>query len=616
MLDEYGNMSLIEVYPESTKKSSPRKEITEPIASAPVVPIPIHIVPTIGIALKFNIIKDGSSEVDYESIVLDDLITQHELKKLKKEYNYKYTTELDSINKSIFSELELKHINIPNSENTEKCIGYLEYSGKLTELRFEKMNFIDYILNTFLDFINSITFIIHNKVQRRLNIHLNVVKILGSDITREFLYNNTKIMVFNESLLLNIRTPNEADLRKTIEISTKNSWTLYINSHSDFFFYYPEDFSETDEAIPNISDNNIHLLYYGKIGLINVHRFDENDKYLDETNFLFPIIQYLYKIKKYQLTESSVLNQLIIENKDKFITMYTELQTKNDAKILYYSEQISTNKDIIQKEEAKLAKLTLITDTNFNVNMQISKCQFIISNALELNTKFEAEVDKSRSYNKIYILYLDNLLHDVPFFNIITIGSNNRLTKNNKIVILKTFDFDDAFNYFKIMNVKSNNPVLNGLNELDLRHDDDKNILLDILLQITGDPLIIENISIMLNSNNISMNDISNIGRLLGLTETNIITSGCNTYRPHSRELSPSQILYIHDDPNGLAFGIHNKKTQLNHITRRQKKINLKQKTKGKKLKQRSKQYNLKQISRQKLRQKLRLKQKSKKITR
>jgi hypothetical protein len=611
MLDEYGNMSLIEIYPESTKKSSSKEEITEPIASAPVVPI--HIVPKIGIALKFNIIKDGSSEVDYESVDLDDLITQHELKKLKKEYNYKYTTELDSINKSIFSELELKHINIPNSENTEKCIGYLEYSGKLTELRFEKMNFIDYILNTFLDFINSITFIIHNKVQRRLNIHLNVVKILGSDITREFLYNNTKIMVFNESLLLNIRTPNEADLRKTIEISTKNSWTLYINSHSDFFFYYPEDFSETDEAIPNISDNNIHLLYYGKLGLMNLHRF-EYDKFIDETNFLFPIIQYLYKIKNYQLTESSVLNQLIIENKDKFITIYTELQTKNDANILLHTEQISANTDIIQKEEDKIAALKLTTESN--VTMQISKSQFIISNTLELNTKLEENIDKFKSYNKICILYLDNLLHDVPFFNIITLGSNKRLTKNNKIVILKTFYFDDAFNYFKIMNVKSTNPVLNGLNELDLRHDDDKIILLDILLQITGDPLIIENISIMLNRNNITMYEIANIGRLLGLTETNIITSGCNTYRPHSRELSPSQILYIHDDPNGLAFGIHNKKTQLNHITRRQKKINLKQKTKGKKLKQRSKQYNLKQISRQKLRQKLRLKQKSKKITR
>ncbi len=612
MLDEYGNMSLIEIYPESTKPSSPRKEITELIASAPVAPIPIHIVPTIGIALKFNIIKDGSSEVDYESVVLDDLITQHELKKLKKEYKYKYTTELDSINKSIFSELELKHINIPNSENTEKCIGYLEYSGKLTELRFEKMNFIDYILNTFLDFINSITFIIHNKVQRRLNIHLNVVKILGSDITKEFLYNNTKIMVFNESLLLNIRTPNEADLRKTMEISTKNSWTLYINSHSDFFFYYPEDFSETDEAIPNISDNNIHLLYYGKLGLMNLHRFEYN-KFIDETNFLFPIIQYLYKIKNYQLTESSVLNQLIIENKDKFITIYTELQTKNDANILLHTEQISANTDIIQKEEDKIAALKLTTESN--VTMQLSKCQFIISNALELNTKLEENIDKFKSYNKICILYLDNLLHDIPFFNIITLGSNNRLTKNNKIVILKTFYFDDKFNYFKIMNIKSTNPVLNGLNELDLRHDDDKIILLDILLQITGDPLIIENISIMLNRNNITMYEIANIGRLLGLTETNIITSGCNTYRPHSRELSPSQILYIHDDPNGLAFGIHRKiKTQKR--TRRQKKINLKQKTKGEKLKQRSKQYNLKQRSRQILKQKLRLKQKSKNITR
>ena len=62
MLDEYGNMSLIEIYPESTTKSSSKEEITEPIASAQVVPI--HIVPKIGIALKFNIIKEGSSEVD------------------------------------------------------------------------------------------------------------------------------------------------------------------------------------------------------------------------------------------------------------------------------------------------------------------------------------------------------------------------------------------------------------------------------------------------------------------------------------------------------------------------------------------------------------------------
>ena len=101
-----------------------------------------------------------------------------------------------------------------------------------------------------------------------------------------------------------------------MQTSTKNSWTLFINSHSDFIFYYPENFKTTDPILTSIFYHIIHLLYYGEIGLYNLHIIsDYTNKESYEADFMFVIIQYLYKIKNFKLTDTRVLNQLIIDNK-------------------------------------------------------------------------------------------------------------------------------------------------------------------------------------------------------------------------------------------------------------------------------------------------------------
>ena len=259
----------LEIEPRLTNKSSPKIEDIH--ASAP--PAPISIV------LKFTIIKDGSSAADYESVKLNDLISKEDLIKMKKEYKYTQFKDLHALKKHLFFELTLHSEIIRYSENTEKCIGYIELSGKY-------IKFIDSILDTFTDFISTITDIINNKVQKQLNIHLSVVKIENENITREVIDEDApKITLFNESIA-NIHTPNEEDLRRTMQTSTKNSWTLYINSHSDFKFIYFDNFKITDPPMISNFSHIVHLLYYGKIGISNMSIMNQyTNKELYESDF-------------------------------------------------------------------------------------------------------------------------------------------------------------------------------------------------------------------------------------------------------------------------------------------------------------------------------------------
>ena len=607
MLDEDGNIELAEA-PRSTKKSSPRRVDIQ--VSAPPMPAPI-----INTILKFNIIKEGSSEADYESVVLNDLITQHEFNKIKKRYKYTQFKEFNLYKKKLFELLTLNSVIIPNSDNTEKCIGYIA-------LPFKFKIYHAIITSIFKELIDNITDIINNKVQKHLNIQLSVMKINDNDITQIVIDedDDDSITLFNESIL-NIHTPNEEDLRRTIQTSTKNSWTLFINSHSDFIFYYPENFKTTDPIPTSIFDHIIHLLYYGEIGLYNLHIIsDYTNKESYEADFMFVIIQYLYKIKNFKLTDTRVLNQLIIDNKVDLI------RTFNKEKEIYIKyreldeEKFATNKKSIQIEEDRLEvfiKLqTTSPESSTHLDSFILKSQTIISTLLSENIKLQKSIDTRNSYNEIYELYLHKLENDDPFFNIITLGLNSywpnlisRLYKNSKIVIIKNFQFDNLFNNFKIMNIKSTNPKLNELNELDLRDDEDKVTFLDILIQIPIEPSNIAKIRTLLSGNNITMSQVAYIGQLLGLSETNIISNGCNDYKPETKHLTPELILYIHDDPNGLAFGARNTAYR-KKILEQRKRYRLTQRLKQRS-KQRSKQYRLKQRSKQ-----YRLKQRSKKGSR
>lgn len=568
MMDEDGYIDL-EIVPKSTTNSSLRREdIQAALATAPI-----------SIVLKFTIIKDGSSAADYESVKLNDLITEKEFNKMKKEYEYTQFKEMYAFKKRLFAELTLHPEIIRNAENTKKCIGYIELSSKL-------IKFIDIVLLMFTDFISTITDIINNKVQKQLNIHLSVVKIEDDNITNEVIdEDTTKINLFNESIA-NIHTPNEEDLRRTMQTSTKNSWTLFINSHSDFTFYYPENFKTTDPLPNNIFDHIIHLLYYGEIGLYNLHIIDDNaTKELYEADFMFVIIQYLYKIKHFKLTDTKVLNQLIIDNKVDLIRTFNKEKERFIKYIEFNEEKNATNKKSIQNEEDRLKVLiklqTKKPESSTHLNPFILDCQQIISKLVNENIELQKLIDTRNSYNEICDMYLHKLKHNDPFFNIITLGLNtglpnliSKLYKNSKIVIIKNFQFDTIFNNFKIMNIKSTNPKLNELNELDLRIEEDKVTFLDILKQLPIEPSNIAKITNLLSGNNITIAQIAYIGQLLGLSETNIISNGCNDYKPGSKILTPELISYIHDDPNGLAFGLRNTtyiKKQLNHITRQQK---------------------------------------------
>ena len=587
----------LEIVPKSIKKSSPRREdiqtsaLASTLAPAPA-PAPA-LTPIISIALKFTIIKDGSSAADYESVKLNDLISQKELTKMKKEYKYTQFKDLYFVKRHLFTELKLHPEIIRNAENTEKCIGYIEIS-KLIQL-------IDIILLTFTDFISFIIDIINNKVQKHLNIHLSLVKIEDDNITNEVIDQDAaKITLFNESLA-NIYTPNEEDLRRTMQTSTKNSWTLFINSHSDFIFYYPENFKTTDPILTSIFYHIIHLLYYGEIGLYNLHIIADNtNKELYEADFMFIIIQYLYKIKNFKLTDTRILNQLIIDNKVDLI------RTFNKEKEIYIKyreldeEKFATNKKSIQIEEDRLEvfiKLqTTSPESSTHLDSFILKSQTIISTLLSENIKLQKSIDTRNSYNEIYELYLHKLENDDPFFNIITLGLNSywpnlisRLYKNSKIVIIKNFQFDNLFNNFKIMNIKSTNPKLNELNELDLRDEEDKVTFLDILIQIPIEPSNIAKITTLLSGNNITMAQVAYIGQLLGLQETNIISNGCNDYKPETKHLTPELISYIHDDPNGLAFGLKNKKKYAKKNKTKKNKTKITKNTKNRKSKRNNK---------------------------
>ena len=572
MMDEDGYIDL-EIVPKSTTKSSLRREDIQAATASVSASAPI-----ISIVLKFTIIKDGSSAADYESVKLNDLITEKEFNKMKKEYEYTQFKEMYAFKKRLFAELTLHPEIIRNAENTKKCIGYIELSSKL-------IKFIDIVLLMFTDFISTIIDIINNKVQKQLNIHLSIVKI-EDNITNEVIdEDTTKINLFNESIA-NIHTPNEEDLRRTMQTSTKNSWTLFINSHSDFTFYYPENFKTTDPLPNNIFDHIIHLLYYGEIGLYNLHIIDDNaTKELYEADFMFVIIQYLYKIKHFKLTDTRVLNQLIIDNKVNLIKTFNKEKERFIKYIEFNEEKNATNKKSIQNEEDRLKVLiklqTKKPESSTHLNPFILDCQQIISKLVNENIELQKLIDTRNSYNEICDMYLHKLKHDDPFFNIITLRLNtglpnliSRLYKNSKIVIIKNFQFDTIFNNFKIMNIKSTNPKLNELNELDLRIEEDKVTFLDILKQLPIEPSNIAKITTLLSENNITMAQVAYIGQLLGLSETNIISNGCNGYAPGSKLLTPELISYIQDDPNELAFGVRNtsyRTKQLNHITKQQK---------------------------------------------
>ena len=115
------------------------------------------IIPVSNVVLKINILKNESSDEDYESVTLDDIITQNDIKKLKKEYNHTINNfNVNILIKIILSKLQLIPTLLPNSDDTEKCIGYINLPNKY------KLNVI---LNVFSIIISSITDIINNRVK-------------------------------------------------------------------------------------------------------------------------------------------------------------------------------------------------------------------------------------------------------------------------------------------------------------------------------------------------------------------------------------------------------------------------------------------------------------------
>jgi hypothetical protein len=593
------NEKLIEIDLESvprSPKTSPRSP-TKITASAPPPPDPPPD-PMIDIALKFTIIKSGSEEADYNSVTLYDLITKKELSQLKKEYDY---IHFDKITKFLIKSLSLNEFI--EKTDTEKSLGQISLVGKFNDYTYE-------ILHIITNLINSITDIINNKVDKHLNIHLSVVK-------KKWIGHNWSVImdrsinVFNSSLV-NIHTPNEEDLRMSMQTATTNSWTLYINSHSNFYFNYPP--APLDNIVSIDYDQIIHLLYYGKIGLSSasiIDQYTNKEKY--EADFFYLIIKYLYKIKNFKLTDSRMLNQLIIDNKIPLLTTFNTEKKKTIGYFKTVEELIANNNMFIQKEEERINEFT-------QVKLRATKPvpaldSFILTSQSKLDTYIISNVkltEKLTSYTdilEVFDMYLDKLEKDLPFFNIITLGLTGkissavtRLYKNKNFVILKRFDFDEKYNNLKIMNVKSTNPVLNELNELDLRVEEDKLSFLEILSRLSIEPENIEKITNIINGDVITMGELACIGKILGLSITNIISSGCNNYSNGSLKLTKELLDYLHDDPNGLAFGVRTKK-QLKHITRSKKQYRLNQhrlnqhrlnqhrlnqKTKEKKLKQRS----------------------------
>lgn len=222
----------------------------------------------------------------------------------------------------------------------------------------------------------------------------------------------------------------------------------------------------------------------------------------------------------------------------------------------------------------------------------------ILPKSQQLISNYEEGIINHNLNKEAFEMYLHNLRHDIPFFNILTlrlIGNwtgNTILEKNSNIDIYKLFQFDLRLNKLKIMNVKSTNPLLNELNELDLRVEEDKLYFLDIVRQLQLSEPDITKITALLTGNMITMGEnLGYIGRLLGLSDTNIITSGCNNYTSDSVHLNNDLLRYIHDDPNDFAFGVRNT-TYRKKLLKQNKKYRLTQRLKQR---IRSRQYHLRQ---------------------
>lgn len=137
----------------------------------------------------------------------------------------------------------------------------------------------------------------------------------------------------------------------------------------------------------------------------------------------------------------------------------------------------------------------------------------ILPKSQQLISNYEEGIINHNLNKEAFEMYLHNLRHDIPFFNILTlrlIGNwtgNTILEKNSNIDIYKLFQFDLRLNKLKIMNVKSTNPLLNELNELDLRVEEDKLYFLDIVRQLQLSEPDITKITALLTGNMITMGE-------------------------------------------------------------------------------------------------------------
>ena len=76
---------------------------------------------------------------------------------------------------------------------------------------------------------------------------------------------------------------------------------------------------------------------------------DNTNKELYEADFMFIIIQYLYKIKNFKLTDTRILNQLIIDNKVDLIRTFNKEKEKYIKYREIEEEEVATNKKILIK---------------------------------------------------------------------------------------------------------------------------------------------------------------------------------------------------------------------------------------------------------------------------
>ena len=269
--------------------------------------------------------EEQEEEQEEEQAKITDIITQSDITKLKKQFKFTYKNDalipiVDAIHFILLCPNE-GYIRIKKGDHTDKNI-----------------------IQVLLKFKKSIIQLIKHKVTKQY-----IVTIGGIHIDNPLVCNNdySYIDVIPEKIL---ETPYLENISTYTQASEKNSWTLFINSHSDFYIKVPPEFNPESldpiisAEIPKPNDDPllIHLLYIGEIGVCNIGR----NKFKN-TN-IFPIVKYLYEQKNYKNIQSSDLNQIILNNKDLIIQHI-------DRSIPIYNKELKYYTTFIEQKQGELS---------------------------------------------------------------------------------------------------------------------------------------------------------------------------------------------------------------------------------------------------------------------